>query len=127
MDIEISYQLPVAWSREPVTINYLRPQTPGLHAMKQILTTLVLACSLLASCSNQQSLENKVWKLVNVNSSSTAAFLNHMEGELSNAGGYSRFLRFYNDGTYTAKLGETFDYGTWEASGKTLTMHSHDK
>lgn len=94
-----------------------------IKSIVAFLFTLVL----FVSCSNKQALENKVWKLVNIHSGSTAAFLNHMEGELSNPGGYSRFLRFYSDGTYTGKLTSTFDHGTWTESGDALTLTSNDR
>jgi hypothetical protein len=94
--------------------------------MKKAIPALLFVLILFSACSNKQALENKVWKLVNVNSASTAAFLNHMEGELSGRGGYSRFLRFYKDGTYTGKLATSFDYGTWTVSGKELTLKSND-
>jgi hypothetical protein len=92
--------------------------------MKKSLPAFVVIMLLFASCSNKQGLENKVWKLVNVNSGSTAAFLNHM-GDMAN-NNYNQFMRFYSDGTYTDKIDDAFDYGTWSVSGHKLTMHTHD-
>jgi hypothetical protein len=94
--------------------------------MRKSIPALLFALVLFVSCSNKKSLENKVWKLVNVSSPSTAGLLNHKEGELSGAGGYSRFLRFYSDHTYTGKLATKFEYGKWAFTGDKLLMQSGD-